>query len=707
MAAIPNICPANGNNGSIMNMVLRMIQLPYEAILGISTEEYSVGDKIVSSIESLLGGDLANLEIGYSIIGVIFLIMVAVNLFKIILSAVERYVTLGILVYTCPLAFAMGATQTTLPIFTSWCRGLGGQGVVLLLSVWCLKVIFSAFQANVENGGQLIWLLLILAFMKACQKLEGHIAKLGLSVSSTGGSILNEAGSTYMGIMVAARSASKGYHKIQKRFNPGEVGAKSPGMSSSQNKKSSGVSSDKAGGGQQSGGSSGWVGGTSGVNTNGKGSSANGRNPNQTNGTSETRAGTKGQGNTGNKDTATGASSSKKNRPQNGSSSEQRETGNVSQNTGGKKAENLEARFQKYTSQNGKSNIPPKYGDRFTNISNADGVIKGTAHRKTEDGREESQRFQMQDSQKCKKPEGDFDTVTSSDGKQWYFQLLSNPKASKRSGNQTGENGGSKGAEDSGQPKSGTQQANPIPQNSGPSKTSSKTAQQTQQMQTGSGVMQKGQGNSEEREESVKNAVLHNRSVVHNSGKGSAANRENTQMPQSGTEKKTTVSTSNHGGTVRSKPPSQPISEIQTGGAASTVSRVADPKATPGKGTIPVNSSIQNQAGKADQKPPISNTSGTQTRGIGSTSPRQPTSDFIQNKTTVVSTPPKQGQRDSSGTGTPKTDKKPQPNVEQSSAGTKQTTHPPHHQETGKKTRPHPTADPPKDWNRKQPEDEG
>lgn len=242
-------------SGSIMNMVLRMIQLPYEAILGIPTEEYSVGDKIVSSIESLLGGDLANLEIGYSIIGVIFLIMVAANLFKIILSAVERYVTLGILVYTCPLAFAMGATQTTLPIFTSWCRGLGGQGVVLLLSVWCLKVIFSAFQANVENGGQLIWLLLILAFMKACQKLEGHISKLGLSVSSTGGSILNEAGSTYMGIMVAARSASKGYHKIQKRFNPEAVGAKSPGMSGSQNKKPGGASSDKAGGGQQSGGS--------------------------------------------------------------------------------------------------------------------------------------------------------------------------------------------------------------------------------------------------------------------------------------------------------------------------------------------------------------------------------------------------------------------------------------------------------------------
>lgn len=55
-------------------------------------------------------------------------------------DAAERYVLLGVLVYTAPVAFAMGASQTTSGIFESWCKMIGGQVFLLIMNVWCLRI---------------------------------------------------------------------------------------------------------------------------------------------------------------------------------------------------------------------------------------------------------------------------------------------------------------------------------------------------------------------------------------------------------------------------------------------------------------------------------------------------------------------------------------------------------------------------------------
>ena len=52
----------------------------------------------------------------------------------------ERYVLLGVMVYTAPIAFAMGASQSTSNIFKSWCRMFGGQVFLLLMNAWCLRL---------------------------------------------------------------------------------------------------------------------------------------------------------------------------------------------------------------------------------------------------------------------------------------------------------------------------------------------------------------------------------------------------------------------------------------------------------------------------------------------------------------------------------------------------------------------------------------
>jgi len=51
----------------------------------------------------------------------------SVSRIKITERILRRYVLLGVLVYTAPVAFSMGASQTTANIWKSWCRMLEFQ----------------------------------------------------------------------------------------------------------------------------------------------------------------------------------------------------------------------------------------------------------------------------------------------------------------------------------------------------------------------------------------------------------------------------------------------------------------------------------------------------------------------------------------------------------------------------------------------------
>ena len=55
------------------------------------------------------------------------------------------------LVYTAPVAFAMGSSQATSNIFRSWCRMFGGQIFLLLMNAWCLRLFVSMVGAFLSN----------------------------------------------------------------------------------------------------------------------------------------------------------------------------------------------------------------------------------------------------------------------------------------------------------------------------------------------------------------------------------------------------------------------------------------------------------------------------------------------------------------------------------------------------------------------------
>ena len=86
-----------------------------------------------------------------ALITLVLVLILAWNYLKLLFEAAERYILLGVLVYTAPVAFSMGAAQATSNIFKSWCRMLGGQVFLLIMNAWCLRLFTSMVGAFIAN----------------------------------------------------------------------------------------------------------------------------------------------------------------------------------------------------------------------------------------------------------------------------------------------------------------------------------------------------------------------------------------------------------------------------------------------------------------------------------------------------------------------------------------------------------------------------
>ena len=128
------------------------------------------------------------------------LIALGWNYFKLLLECVERYIVVGVLCYTSPLAYAMGGSKATSQVFKSWCRMVGSQLLLLVLNVWFLRAFDSSVGQFIGNGGALasgggsvfLWLFCALAFLKTAQKFDSYLAAMGLNVAQTGSSMAME-----------------------------------------------------------------------------------------------------------------------------------------------------------------------------------------------------------------------------------------------------------------------------------------------------------------------------------------------------------------------------------------------------------------------------------------------------------------------------------------------------------------------------------
>ena len=231
----------------IFTMALDIARAPYTALMEVSME---AEDFTFAGIEEALKNGVTTAVSTVTIVGPILILILLIalgwNYFKLLLECVERYIVVGVLCYTSPLAFAMGGSKATNQVFKSWCRMVGSQLLLLVLNVWFLRAFDSSVGQFIGNGGALasgggsvfLWLFCALAFLKTAQKFDSYLAAMGLNVAQTGSSMAMEmvmaarvlsglgggaksAGSVFRSGGTAASSAATGAGAAASSFSAG------------------------------------------------------------------------------------------------------------------------------------------------------------------------------------------------------------------------------------------------------------------------------------------------------------------------------------------------------------------------------------------------------------------------------------------------------------------------------------------------------
>ena len=219
-----------GYSKPIFSMVLNIARAPYTALMDI---QLSAEDFTFAGIEAMLMNGLTTLIATISVVGLLLLVILELclgwNYFKLLLEVVERYIVVGVLCYTSPLAYSMGASQSTSQVFKSWCRMVGSQLLLLIMNVWFLRAFNSSVGHYVGAGGALtnghgsvfLWLFCALAFLKTAQRFDAYLASIGLNVAQTGSGLGFE-------LLMAARlvtGAVGGFSRAGNVFGHGGAGA--------------------------------------------------------------------------------------------------------------------------------------------------------------------------------------------------------------------------------------------------------------------------------------------------------------------------------------------------------------------------------------------------------------------------------------------------------------------------------------------------
>ena len=135
---------------------LEIAKAPYDALMDVSLGKE---DFTFAGIEEALKNGLVTIVSVNTVVGSILLIILMItlgwNYFKLLLEVVERYIVVGVLCYTSPLAYSMGASKTTNQVFKSWCRMVGAQLLLLIMNVWFLRAFNSSVGQFIGNGGAL------------------------------------------------------------------------------------------------------------------------------------------------------------------------------------------------------------------------------------------------------------------------------------------------------------------------------------------------------------------------------------------------------------------------------------------------------------------------------------------------------------------------------------------------------------------------
>ncbi len=169
-----------------LEAIVNLFTYPYQALLGVDASAMS--QSVMQDTSALLTG-LIDGAAG-TVLSIIMTFMLGWNLLKLFLEVVERYLMVGVLTYTSPLAWATLSTQESTSIFKKWLSMFFGQCLLMLLNVWSVKMIISVMTFTGSNI--LFRMILGLAFCKVAQRFDTYLQTIGVNAAHTGGSLADD-----------------------------------------------------------------------------------------------------------------------------------------------------------------------------------------------------------------------------------------------------------------------------------------------------------------------------------------------------------------------------------------------------------------------------------------------------------------------------------------------------------------------------------
>lgn len=177
----------------LLTAIVDLCKAPYEVLKETSYMAATQEDvSLVRMALSVLDDIFSSASI---LVYLVLIIMIGVNVIKLLLEAVERYVVLFVLLYLSPLAFSTLASDMTEGVFKRYLSMFAGQCLLLILNIWSAKMAISMFASISAVSGQsgvLLHLIIGYAFLKVAQRMDSYLNQLGISAAVTGADLGNE-----------------------------------------------------------------------------------------------------------------------------------------------------------------------------------------------------------------------------------------------------------------------------------------------------------------------------------------------------------------------------------------------------------------------------------------------------------------------------------------------------------------------------------
>lgn len=190
----------------------------------------NVKDPVVIGPLKNLGSEIMK-DLFMILVSIFGLFAILINYLKLTLEVIERYVVLGVMFYTCPLAFSSTATKNSSSIFWSWVRMVFSEMLLMMFSLMFLTTFVGAMRTvstgiSIFGGAKnltvvqyMVVIFMLVAWLLVGQHVDEYMKGLGLNTAQTGRGLAAELFGAYKVGKSAAKMAAKPIKSVGRKVS--------------------------------------------------------------------------------------------------------------------------------------------------------------------------------------------------------------------------------------------------------------------------------------------------------------------------------------------------------------------------------------------------------------------------------------------------------------------------------------------------------